>query len=201
MEVKTSDHPLLDSKPRMSERVKDLKPYDPVSSLDTIKANPGIKHLKLDWNETTIPPSPKVRHALLDYLNNGSKLVLISTGLSTLLENLTNQPLRLPHCSDRGQDQRLHLSSLHLCLDSESLAHFLGHLRPETKVLFRFDGTRRDGRGRRGRLAGTPTSRARARPAPAAGSTSRVPTPDAARRRTRTHRTATRRPGRRATPR
>jgi len=74
MEVKTSDHPLLDSKPRISERVKDLKPYDPVSSLDNIKANPGIVHLKLDWNETTIPPSPKVKEAMLEYLNNGSKL-------------------------------------------------------------------------------------------------------------------------------
>ncbi len=74
MEVKTSDHPLLHNQPRVSERVRDLKPYDPVSSLDRIKNNPAITHFKLDWNETTIPPSPEVKNALLEYLNNGSRL-------------------------------------------------------------------------------------------------------------------------------
>jgi histidinol-phosphate aminotransferase len=90
MEVKTSDHPLLDSNPRISDRVKDLKPYDPVSSLDIIKSNPGITHFKLDWNETTIPPSPRVQKALLEYLNNGSRLEWYPEMYSaTLFEHLS----------------------------------------------------------------------------------------------------------------
>jgi histidinol-phosphate aminotransferase len=73
MEARKS-HPLLNDTPRISGRIKNLKPYDPVSSLDTIKQHPEIDHFKLDWNETTIPPSPRVKEALLAYLNNGSKL-------------------------------------------------------------------------------------------------------------------------------
>ncbi|HUU03402.1 MAG TPA: histidinol-phosphate transaminase [Myxococcota bacterium] len=68
------NHPLLDPMPMISQRVKHLKPYDPVSSLDTINQHPEISHFKLDWNETTVPPSPRVTEALVGYLNNGSKL-------------------------------------------------------------------------------------------------------------------------------
>jgi histidinol-phosphate aminotransferase len=67
-------HPLLTESLEVSNRIKNLKPYDPVSSLDNIKQNPEITHFKLDWNETTVPPSPKVKEALVAYLNNGSKL-------------------------------------------------------------------------------------------------------------------------------
>jgi len=73
MEARKS-HPLLNPNPLISQRVAHLKPYDPVSSLDTIKHNPKISHYKLDWNETTVPPSPKVKETLLHYLSNGSKL-------------------------------------------------------------------------------------------------------------------------------
>jgi len=67
-------HPLLKASPTISERIKQLKVYDPVSSLEKIKRRPDITHFKLDWNETTIPPSPKVTEALVGYLNNGCKL-------------------------------------------------------------------------------------------------------------------------------
>ena len=56
--------------PQLAEHIKVLNPYDPVSSLDTIKKNPGIEHYKLDWNESTIPPSPQVTKALVNFLQN-----------------------------------------------------------------------------------------------------------------------------------
>jgi histidinol-phosphate aminotransferase len=74
MEAKPFTHPLFIESPRISERVVDLKPYDPVSSLDTIRKNPNISHYKLDWNETTIQPSPKVSQALLDFVSNSKTL-------------------------------------------------------------------------------------------------------------------------------
>ena len=60
MEARINSHPLLNPGPVVSSRIRNLKPYDPVSSLQTIKSRPGITHFKLDWNEATIPPSPKV---------------------------------------------------------------------------------------------------------------------------------------------
>jgi histidinol-phosphate aminotransferase len=74
MEARPELHPLYRPVPEEAERVKTLKPYDPVSSLDKIQQNPGIEHFKLDWNESTIPPSPKVLKTLIEYLGNGSKL-------------------------------------------------------------------------------------------------------------------------------
>lgn len=53
---------------QVAQRVEHLKPYDAVSSREKIKHNPGIRHHKLDWNESTIQPSPRVREALLDFL-------------------------------------------------------------------------------------------------------------------------------------
>jgi len=67
-------HPLMAEKIEVSSRVRNLKPYDPVSSLDIIRTRPDLVHYKLDWNETTVPPSPRVMKRLVDYLQNGSKL-------------------------------------------------------------------------------------------------------------------------------
>lgn len=74
MEARPELHPLYFRGPDVSDRVKNLKPYDAVSSLDLIKANPGVEHFKLDWNESTIPPSPKVQQALVDYLTRDGHL-------------------------------------------------------------------------------------------------------------------------------
>ncbi|RME27641.1 MAG: histidinol-phosphate transaminase [Deltaproteobacteria bacterium] len=68
------NHPLLEGKVQVSSRIRELAPYDPVSSLDAIKSRPGMVHYKLDWNETTVPPSPRVKKRLVEYLQNGYKL-------------------------------------------------------------------------------------------------------------------------------
>jgi len=55
--------------PRPSRHVAALTPYDAVSSLRKIEAN-GSEYppLKLDWNESTIPPSERVVHAIQEFL-------------------------------------------------------------------------------------------------------------------------------------
>lgn len=63
-------HTLDDSGPQVADSIKDLKPYDPVSSLPRILADPERVHFKLDWNESTIPPSPNVRKAVMQFLDN-----------------------------------------------------------------------------------------------------------------------------------
>jgi histidinol-phosphate aminotransferase len=62
-------------KPLASKTVQTLKPYDAVSSLEKMKhLEGGLSPLKLDWNEATISPSPKVLRALLDFLNGSLHL-------------------------------------------------------------------------------------------------------------------------------
>lgn len=57
-------HELTRRTPEVADALRDMRPYDPVSSLPTILENPEREHYKLDWNECTLPPSPKVRKAL-----------------------------------------------------------------------------------------------------------------------------------------
>ncbi len=55
--------------------VRRLRPYDPVSSLDKIVHNgEGPEPLKLDWNESTMPPAPGVREALTKFLSATPRL-------------------------------------------------------------------------------------------------------------------------------
>jgi histidinol-phosphate aminotransferase len=61
---------LDDHGPQVADSIKDLKPYEPVSSLPRILADPDREHFKLDWNESTIPPSPNVRKAVMQYLDS-----------------------------------------------------------------------------------------------------------------------------------
>lgn len=57
--------------PRPSETVASLDPYDAVSSLDKIlQYSNGSLPLKLDWNESTIAPSPRVIEAITRFLGN-----------------------------------------------------------------------------------------------------------------------------------
>ena len=67
---------LLNHGTEMAERVRNLTPYEPVCSLTEIKRNAGISHLKLDWNESTIPPAPRVTEALLGFLHSNAGLNL-----------------------------------------------------------------------------------------------------------------------------
>lgn len=58
--------------PSVAMRVQSVKPYDPVSSLQAIKCNRDLIHYKLDWNESTIEPSPRVFEALRHFLDSNS---------------------------------------------------------------------------------------------------------------------------------
>lgn len=57
------------ARPAVAARVQSSKPYDPVSSLQAIKADRGTTHYKLDWNESTVAPSPRVFEALKHFLS------------------------------------------------------------------------------------------------------------------------------------
>lgn len=54
--------------------LRDVRPYEPVQSLAAIAARPDVEPLKLDWNESTIPPSPKVAEALASFVASGRPL-------------------------------------------------------------------------------------------------------------------------------
>ncbi len=58
----------------VARHVQDVRPYEPVSSLDSIRARPWQEPLKLDWNESTIPPSPLVVEAITSFLSNSHHL-------------------------------------------------------------------------------------------------------------------------------
>ena len=61
--------------PRPCRNVLGLAPYDAVSSLAAIRELPeGVEPLKLDWNESTIPPSPRVIEAIVKFLENAHHL-------------------------------------------------------------------------------------------------------------------------------
>ncbi len=61
--------------PQPARDVEKLSPYDAVSSLAAIKSLPkGMVPLKLDWNESSIPPSPRVIEAITGFLSNGHHL-------------------------------------------------------------------------------------------------------------------------------
>lgn len=57
--------------PRLKTTVQDLVPYQPVSSLDDIRRFPlEDEPLKLDWNESTVAPSPRVVERIQGFLAN-----------------------------------------------------------------------------------------------------------------------------------
>ena len=61
----------LQQTPRSKKVLVDLVPYEPVSSLDDIRLYPyEDEPLKLDWNESTVAPSPKVVARIQDFLVN-----------------------------------------------------------------------------------------------------------------------------------
>ena len=56
--------------PMPSEHARSLRPYRPVSSLERIDPHANPEPLKLDWNESTIPPSPLVLERIQAFLQN-----------------------------------------------------------------------------------------------------------------------------------
>ena len=73
-----------------------LKPYDPVSSLAKIWSKPNQVPFKLDWNEATVPPSPKVYEAIVGFLSHSNHLnwypELGSTGVAEALSDYVSLP-------------------------------------------------------------------------------------------------------------
>jgi histidinol-phosphate aminotransferase len=62
------------ARPAVAARVRSAKPYDPVSSLQAININRRMTHYKLDWNESTVAPSPRVFEALRRFLDAASPI-------------------------------------------------------------------------------------------------------------------------------
>jgi histidinol-phosphate aminotransferase len=95
----------------VADTVRELSPYQAVSSLDHIAARPDQVPLKLDWNEATIPPSPKVIEAITGFLGNTHHLnwypVLNSTNLIEKLArhwNVAGERLLITNGSDQALD-------------------------------------------------------------------------------------------------
>lgn len=80
--------------PRSVDFLKSLAPYKPVSSLTRIWNNPSEVPFKLDWNESTVPPSPRVYEAIVQFLSHTNHLnwypELGSVSLATALGEKTN---------------------------------------------------------------------------------------------------------------
>lgn len=116
--VKHVDRPVLREVPgptrvRVAEPVRALTPYEAVSSQRAIEALPGTTPIfKLDWNESTIPPSPKVQEAIAAHVAGGPGLnwypELGSKNLLLALSDYTG--LRPEHIlATNGSDDGLHL--------------------------------------------------------------------------------------------
>lgn len=91
--------------------VRDLQPYQAVSSLELIHQRPDQVPFKLDWNEATIPPSPRVIEAITAFLGNAHHLnwypVLNSTNLIERLARFHGVPgerLLITNGSDQALD-------------------------------------------------------------------------------------------------
>ena len=68
--------------------VKALKPYPLVSHKAWEIDDKEV--LKLDWNEATIPPSPKVKENILKFIENGKMNWYPDVNNKKLLEKLSN---------------------------------------------------------------------------------------------------------------
>ncbi len=64
-----------DERIAVAPTIQALTPYEAVSSQAAIEAQPDHHtSFKLDWNESTVAPSPRVSEAIADYLHNGRGL-------------------------------------------------------------------------------------------------------------------------------
>jgi histidinol-phosphate aminotransferase len=79
------------SRPKPVSAMSRIAPYNPVSSLERIWDNPGLLPFKLDWNESTVPPSPKVYESIVQFLSNSNHLNWYpELGSSTLKESISD---------------------------------------------------------------------------------------------------------------
>jgi histidinol-phosphate aminotransferase len=107
------DEPRERARIDVARSVADIIPYETVSSQRTVSTlDAGQPVFKLDWNESTIAPSPKVSAVLSQYLTSGPGLNWYPTlGSRDLIESLT----RYTGCSadyllaTNGSDAALHL--------------------------------------------------------------------------------------------
>ena len=97
----------------VAKSVAKLTPYVAVSSQPAIEALRGRTPIfKLDWNESTIPPSPKVQQAISQFISQGAELnwypELGSKNLCLALSDYTGLH---PDCiiATNGSDDALHL--------------------------------------------------------------------------------------------
>ncbi|MCB9526496.1 MAG: histidinol-phosphate aminotransferase family protein [Myxococcales bacterium] len=96
---------------RPAALVRPIRPYEAVSSLDHIHAHPAQVPHKLDWNEATVPPSPKVIEAVQAFLGQAHHLnwypVLNSTNLAEKLavfHRVGEDQLLITNGSDQALD-------------------------------------------------------------------------------------------------
>ncbi len=84
------------TRPQVPEFIGRIKPYDGVSSFSRILQRPDMVHYKLDWNESTIPPSPNVKKTLMNFLDNFNTLnyypALFSPNLTLKLQSYVGYP-------------------------------------------------------------------------------------------------------------
>ncbi|MFT5431073.1 MAG: histidinol-phosphate aminotransferase [Myxococcota bacterium] len=82
--------------PIPSKHTQNLRPYRPVSSLERIDPHANPEPLKLDWNESTIPPSPLVIERIQAFLGNTHHLNWYpdqrAAALTQRLSSYTGQP-------------------------------------------------------------------------------------------------------------
>ena len=97
--------------PRPARAVRDLSPYEATSSRDVIDARPAQVPLKLDWNESTLPPSPRAVEAIEAYLRRAHHLnwypLLNSPGLVGALSERHGLPAEC-FLVTNGSDDALH---------------------------------------------------------------------------------------------
>lgn len=88
--------PIIGGTIEIAGPIRQLKPYQAVSSLENIHARPDQSPHKLDWNEATVPPSPRVIEAITAFLGNTHHLnwypVLNSTNLIERLARFHGVP-------------------------------------------------------------------------------------------------------------
>ena len=72
------EHNITVEKRLTSGFLEDLEPYSPISSRDKIlqgNMTCDLPPLKLDWNESTLPPSVAVKNAIVDAMANNQNLL------------------------------------------------------------------------------------------------------------------------------
>lgn len=103
---------VLNGDPQPVAWARHLSPYQPVSSLARIWERPEAAPLKLDWNESTLPPSPKVYEAIVNFLSFSNHLNWYPELASRTLAEALSDYVELPSDNilvTNGSDDALEL--------------------------------------------------------------------------------------------